>query len=103
LGTLFAFYDFEFDFLAFLQGTKPFGLDIAVMDEDVRAVLLGDKPVPLGIAKPFDLASNPHEIEPSNPAACSPRSGKKKENDRKAFSSRNGSRALLPLASQKIL
>jgi hypothetical protein len=64
LRTSVAFHDFEFDLLAFFQGTKTIPRNIAVMDKDVSAIFLGNKAISLGIAEPFNCAFHSHETWP---------------------------------------
>jgi hypothetical protein len=60
LGAFAAFDDLELHLLAFLQGPKTLALDIAVVYEDIGAVFLGNKSIPLGITEPLYLTFSPH-------------------------------------------
>src|SRR5207245_5261761 len=50
--------DRKLDGLAFLQGAIAFGLDGAMMDEDVLAAILGQEAIALGGVEPLDGAYN---------------------------------------------
>ena len=46
LGAFFPLHNFELHFLAFFQGLEPFTFDVAVVDEDIGTVGLGNEAVP---------------------------------------------------------
>ncbi len=55
LRTFGALGDFEFNLLAFPEGLKPLTFDSRVMDKHIlRAILRGDKTIPLLVAEPLD-------------------------------------------------
>jgi hypothetical protein len=54
-----AFFDAEFNPLPFFKGTIPLSHDGRVVYEDIRPVLLGKKPVSLGIIEPLDCSDDP--------------------------------------------
>jgi hypothetical protein len=97
LRTSVAFHNFEFDFLAFFQGTKTIPGNIAVMDKDVSAVFLGNKSISLGIAEPFNFASYSHEIWPPMIYLLlgRVRAGKHERKQPQAFPSGKGFKGLL--------
>jgi hypothetical protein len=64
LGAFFSLNHFEFHFLPFFQALEAFTLDVAVVHEDIGAIVLGNKSVALGITEPFDFASNFHSCPP---------------------------------------
>ena len=45
--------DLEDDFGAFLEGFEPIGIDPAMVNKEVTAVILGDETITLCIIKPF--------------------------------------------------
>jgi hypothetical protein len=95
LRALFPFHNFEFDFLTLLQSTKALAGNVAVVDEDVGSIFLGNKSVSLGIAKPFDLTLYSHKTLISQkpyqkPARAMPgnNQGKNRKRSRKGRASR---------------
>jgi hypothetical protein len=52
-------HNLEFDFLTLLQGAKALARDVTVVDEDIGAIVPGNKAVALGIAEPSDRAFYP--------------------------------------------
>ena len=58
LQTLGAFLDRELNLLALFQGAETRGLDGGVMDEDVRAVGLGEETITLAGIEPLDCADD---------------------------------------------
>ena len=56
LKAFFAFADRKFNELSLFEGTVAFGLDGAVMDENVRRTFTLDKSVAFCVVEPFDLA-----------------------------------------------
>src|SRR6266511_4600820 len=53
LRALGARHDVKLDLLTFIQGTKAPGFNRRVVDEDIRTVVLGDKPIPFSCVKPL--------------------------------------------------
>jgi hypothetical protein len=60
LGSFLTLDYLELDFLVFGQGPETVALDGAVMHEDIRPVVPGDKTESFGVIEPFNLASFPH-------------------------------------------
>ena len=50
-------HDLELYTVAFIQRAEPTAIDGRVMDKDVSAIVLGNKPIPLLIVEPFDGTS----------------------------------------------
>jgi hypothetical protein len=57
LQSLLALLDVELNALSFFQVPKAFASDFREMDKDIRAILLGDKPVALASIEPLDGSS----------------------------------------------
>jgi hypothetical protein len=60
LGSFLTLDYLKLDFLVFGQGPETVTLDGAVMHEDIRPVVPGDKTESFGVIEPFNLASFPH-------------------------------------------
>jgi hypothetical protein len=58
LNTLGAFFDGEFYTLALIQFTVPLGLDGAVVDENIFALISADKAIALVGIEPFHGSNN---------------------------------------------
>jgi hypothetical protein len=60
LGSFLTLDYLKLDFLVFGQGPETVALDGAMMHEDIRPVVPGDKTESFGVIEPFNLASFPH-------------------------------------------
>jgi hypothetical protein len=62
LGALLALGDFKFNRVTFLEGLITLALNGGKMNKDIRAAILADESIALGIAEPFYFSSDTFQL-----------------------------------------